>query len=153
MFERRLKQEAQEKPKLFCLVVGFFSHVKTKTPKGGEEKKTSQHVLTESCQDLAPTFLKTPSVPYMLPPTERSYSWAGLRLSQPLKPLRHIPVGIGKQDLLQIFLNTTGSIGTEYGETDSVCSISFLLDPVSDSIFLGRGNPFVPRGTRVRVLA
>lgn len=30
---------------------------------------------------------------------------------------------------------------------------SLLLDPVSDSVYLGRGNPFVPRGTSVRVVA
>lgn len=92
-------------------------------------------------------------MPYVLPPTGGSYSRTGLRLSQTLKPLRHTPVGTGKHDLLQILLNTIGNIGTKYGETDSVSPISLLLDPVSDSLYPGRGKPFVPRGIRVRVVA
>lgn len=36
-------------------------------------------------------------------------------------------------------------------ERDSVCPNSLVLDPVSDSVYLERGNPFVPRGTSVRV--
>lgn len=74
----------------------------TKMGVWGEEQPASTCSLN-LVRNLAPTFLKTPSVPYVLPPTERSYSRTGLRLSQPLKPLRHIPVGTGKWDLLQIF--------------------------------------------------